>query len=297
MKNDYQAEKRRIKELFENIPLEIVGGKENVLEKIEEVKRISQECEFTDDYYRALLIEGRYYQFNNNSTEALQISKRVMNKTRKNIDKTLYIDSLIQVGIIVSNYKSIEEGLKYLNKGLDYIEETCNLSTSINLYKNLGIVFAKKNNNNESYLNLIKALSLAESADDQEQIASIYSWLAHIEYQITNYEACLDYTLRTNALWLQLKNYLGYAYSQNTAGNLYIKLGEYEKALECLMEADSYASNYNNALITADIKNNLGLLYHHLKDTEKALENYRISMTYREISENDDHLATTLNNI
>lgn len=276
---------------------DIVTGEDYVLQNLNKAKDLAKQNKLTELYYKACLMEARCLQFKNQHEMALQMSREIMKKCSHLKDKTLYVDSLIQVGAMIGFMSSLEEGIKYFDKGHEFLNEITNTKTLISFYKNLGIMYARIENIKEAFQYLTKALFYAETLQDQEQLAAIYSWMANLEFQITNYEACLDYSLKTNRIWLSVKNYLGYAYSQNTAGNVYLKLKDYSKALECLMDADQYATQYGNAFILADIKHNLGLAYHHLNDPEKALEFYNISLEYREKGGNPVHLSNTLNNI
>lgn len=198
------------------------------------------------------------------------------------------LEALLQSKVVDTNKVTILKELCWLNardspdRALEYGNRGLQLAQNINFKKgvadclnNIGIVYQKLGNYEESRRRYLEALDIREELNDQNGMASCIGNIGITFSSLGNYDKALEYHFDALKIKESIEaNLDGIARTLGHIGFVYTHKGDYEKAIEYLLKALKMRQDLDNRRSEIACLHNLGILYERLGNYEDALECY-----------------------
>ena len=285
-----------------------IGFKYIFLKNIDSLKQIldtAKNQELIINTYLNLAIEDSsktpYYYF-----------KILLDKSKSN--DTLYVESCMEIANTYKIIGSIDSGLLYLNKTIEFTKKKKLLDNLATAYYEKAFIYIKYNDYSQSIQYLDSALNVAQTLQDSNKLAKSYNALGSVNYKIghyqlalTNYQKSLEIAEKKNikqglpslyanialihekqqdydlALEYFKKAYnithkLGvkdaYAPTAMNLAHIYSLVAQYDSAKKYINIALNIVQKNHNSYLLLHCLNIIGDIYKNTDSLQLAIENY-----------------------
>lgn len=227
--------------------------------------------------------------------------KKEDSDTSKNLKEYVSRDS-IRVKLLLAEVENLT--YKDPQSALVLIDEALAISGEIKWRKGESFAFSKRGEIYYVMADNLKAmdayqasLKIAESINDESQIATLYNNLGNIyadakqfEKAIENYESYLSFSEKLKLVPNQIK-------ALNNIGNVLNENDKMDEAIPYFNEALKLSKQIDNTFFRAAIINNLGVAYKRKKDYKNALQSFNEALELSSEIENKYIKASALNSL
>jgi transcriptional regulator with XRE-family HTH domain len=205
----------------------------------------------------------------NSSAHAIDYAIIARDRLKVFGNKKEYGEALMLLSISYSQEEKIKEALKYAKEAKKIFNEIDDVYEIANIESNLGVIFAKGNNMEESFAHLSKALKLKQEINDKTipetmlKLADNYINLNEIDKALDTINSTID-SLGDDQHEYRIKCY-EYLYK------IYLKDINYGKAEETLLNGVKYLESLDFKKHLAEFYIMLGKLYLEINERDLAL--------------------------
>ncbi|MEN9336189.1 MAG: hypothetical protein RLZZ500_1176 [Bacteroidota bacterium] len=142
-----------------------------------------------------------------------------------------------------------------------------------------------------------KALREAQKLGDSTLIAQVYSDVGAVYFRKGNFQESKENYVKCLKIRKARKDAKGIAKVQNNLGNIYERTFEYKKSMESFLEALAYFESINDQKNTLTIKGNIGLVLLKLKDYPKAKKYIQEEIDFETKNASNEGLCVSCTNM
>jgi tetratricopeptide (TPR) repeat protein len=197
--------------------------------------------------------------FDNNLKSAVEIAKKADNK------KALF-DIYIIVAQRLRNTSQYSKSVEILQKAVSIAEQINSDSLKAKVTHEMAVNFRRINDNAQALKYHIKALELAENANDTFLIHCSYNGIGNVYFDYKDYNKAINY-FHKSLKYLRTKNVnlLGDAINSNLLGESWLFLGNTDSAMYYLKHSFGVNVKIGSKLGQAICYNGIGLVYYEKK--------------------------------
>ena len=218
--------------------------------------------------------------FDNNLKGAAEIAKKSNNQ------KSLF-DIYIIVAQRLRNSSKYSRSVESLQKAMTIAEQINSDSLKAKATHEMAVNFRRINDNAQALKYHIKALELAENAQDTFLIHCSYNGIGNVYFEYKDYKKAIDYFHKSlQYLGKEHVNLLGDAINSNLLGESWLYLGNTDSALYYLKHSFDVNVKIGSKLGQAICYNGIGLVYYEKKEYKKAIKIHKKALNiYKSIND------------
>lgn len=216
-------------------------------------------------YYYIALCHSRL----DNITQAIEFALLVKDKLMLLNSKREYAETLMVLSIAYSQENKIKEALKYAKESRKVFGEIDDVHEIANIEANIGVIFAKGNNMDESFIHLNNALKLKKDIKDNSIIDTMLK-ICDNYIHLNEHEKALE-ILNDAISMLEDDQYSYRIKCFEYLYKIHYKRNDKTRAEEALLEAIKYISSLGYKRQLADFYILLGKFYINIGEKELAL--------------------------
>ncbi len=224
-----------------------------------------------------------------NKLDSLKAKLHAANETEK--------AALFHKMALILGTDSLGRSIEMESRALLYADPELQKQLILDIHSNLGFLYYKKSNFQQSIFSFNNGLELANEIGKIENAVKLLNNLGVIHQILGMYEEALDYLFKSLSLKKQLADTLGMAKTLNNISVIYKNLGRYDEAFNFTKQALDVYQMLNRKPELADVYNNLGTVYEGLALNDSALMYYYKSLNIKNEINNYQGLANSYNNI
>ncbi|MBF4470091.1 ATP-binding protein [Flavobacterium sp. HJJ] len=204
----------------------------------------------------------------NDDNKIIDSLKTELKKAKKDSQKTVLLIKLSSY----SEYIGTDNAIRYAKLGLLYAKKTNNNEQIVLACTNLGISYEIKSDYPHALESFYNALQISEKTNDLKTITALYNNIGLIYIDLKNYKQGLIFYNKALKLSYQTKKERNISLLLNNIGDVYLQKNEYKKALIYFYKA--LIINKKNEAVTGIGINltNIGICYINIKNYEKGIE-------------------------
>lgn len=138
-----------------------------------------------------------------------------------------------------------------------------------------------------------KAIRESELSNDSTLIAQVYSDVGAVYFRKGDYNDSKKNYLKAYSIRKKIKDYNGIAKLNINLGSLYVKNQEYQPALKNYLNAIKYFEEKGNLAIVSETKSNVGLLFFEMKNYKKSIQYLKEAIPFQESNKIDEKLCNS----
>lgn len=138
-----------------------------------------------------------------------------------------------------------------------------------------------------------KAIRESELLQDSTLIAQVYSDVGAVYFRKGDYNDSKKNYLKAYFIRKKIKDYNGIAKLNVNLGSLYVKNQEYQPALKNYLNAIKYFEEKGNPAIVSETKSNVGLLFFEMKNYKKSIQYLNEAIPFQESNKIDEKLCNS----
>jgi len=218
--------------------------------------------------------------FDNNLKGAAEIAKKSNNQ------KSLF-DIYIIIAQRLRNSSKYSRSVESLQKAMTIAEQINSDSLKAKATHEMAVNFRRINDNAQALKYHIKALELAENAQDTFLIHCSYNGIGNVYFEYKDYKKAIDYFHKSlKYLGKEHVNLLGDAINSNLLGESWLFLGNTDSAMYYLKHSFDVNVKIGSKLGQAICYNGIGLVYYEKKEYKKAIEIHKKALDiYKSIND------------
>jgi len=172
-----------------------------------------------------------------------------------------------------------------------------NRARKLSTLNNIGIVYEDQGNYAKAVEFFFEALKSAESLQDKNKMAIVFTNLGTVYKNQKNFEKALDYYAKALSIAEEAGDQAKIAIHLGNIGSVYVGKKEYDKGLDLFLRALKIDSSAGNSDGISRHLGNIAVVYDEQKNYEKALTFYFRSLEIKKKIAPMGELAGTLGNI
>lgn len=205
-----------------------------------------------------------------NMSQAIDYSLLVKDRLKLLDNRREYAETLMILSIAYSQDNKVKEALKYAREARKIFDEINDVHEIANIETNLGIIFAKGHNMDESFVHLTKALKLKNDIKD-ETIPDTMLIICDNHLQLGEFDKALQ--ILTNIMdELDYEQHLYRIKCFEYLFKIYSKMNDLKKAEETLLNAIKYLETLDFGKQLGDFYAITGKFYIEIGEKELALK-------------------------
>ena len=242
----------------------------------------------------AIIILIIFIQFNLNSQiSRIDSLKKVIHELPNDSNKcNVYLELAQEYGRI-----NTDTATYLCQQAIELGEKTGYYKGVANAYRQIGIIYYIKGENEKAIQNFTLSLSTWQQANDLWGVGRAYNNIGIIYKNIGEYDKALENYMKSSEIQLSIKDNEGLAISNNNIANIYFNQGNYGQALEYLFKSLKSHEELGKKELIAITYNNIGNIYDAQEDDEKALEYYQKALKISENIRDKKSIADIYNNM
>lgn len=138
-----------------------------------------------------------------------------------------------------------------------------------------------------------KAIRESELSKDSTLIAQVYSDVGAVYFRKGDYNDSKKNYLKAYSIRKKIKDYNGIAKLNINLGSLYVKNQEYQPALKNYLNAIKYFEEKGNPAIVSETKSNVALLFFEMKNYKKSIQYLKEAIPFQENNKIDEKLCNS----
>ena len=138
-----------------------------------------------------------------------------------------------------------------------------------------------------------KAIRESEQLQDSTLIAQVYSDVGAVYFRKGDYNDSKKNYLKAYSIRKKTKDYNGIAKLNINLGSLYVKNQDYQPALKNYLNAIKYFEDKENHAIVSETKSNVGLLFYEMKNYKKSIQYLKEAIPFQESNKMDEKLSNS----
>jgi len=222
---------------------------------------------------------------------ALDYYQKALTAARQTNNIKAIIEAHTRLGIYYRKQSEYLSAIPHFKNALTVARDE-NDPALLGTYLEVGITYLRLSRLDSSELYLTKGIYIANNANDQRMLASLYNMMGNVMKEKNDYKEAVDYYLKATEIFEQLQDYDGLAQSLSNVGNLQNLMGDYDKALAYAQQSLTIAEKINKQPSIAYSNRLLGRIYRKqqkfdeaLAVYQKAIEVYEMLGAKRDVSE------------
>lgn len=193
-------------------------------------------------------------------------------------DKKLIAESTIKYGEILYRRGDVKESLPYFEDSYKFSKEHCLTKEEARALNDIGLVYMSFGKDDIANYNLMNALKIRKSINDEEGIASTYNNLGVLNiYKNKNIKA-LEYYYKSLNINEERNDKIQIVLNLMNIGDVLIKQNRYEEAFEILQTALKNNEDIGDKAGISTCLNSIGVTYLDQNQLCKALSKYKESL-------------------
>ncbi len=138
-----------------------------------------------------------------------------------------------------------------------------------------------------------KAIHESEITKDSTLIAQVYSDVGAVYFRKGDYNDSKKSYLKAYSIRKKLKDENGMAKVNINLASIYVKKQEYQLGLKNYLDGIKYFEAKGNQAIVADAKSNVGLLFYEMKNYKKSIQYLKEAIPFQEANKVEDKLCNS----
>jgi serine phosphatase RsbU (regulator of sigma subunit) len=179
------------------------------------------------------------------------------------------------IGLVYTEMGDYEKAMKYHLKSLKFREEIGDKKGQTKSYLNLGNVYLNQENLNEAIEHYEKSLSLAKSINLQVEVANSYNNLGNVYKRQKKMQKAVEAYAEAAKVFEQIGDMRGLVITDLNLGDVYLDIKEYAKALDTYNKAIPIATKMNDKVLAGLLYSSKGATLTQLGSFSDAYDNLR----------------------
>ncbi|MBS1538436.1 MAG: tetratricopeptide repeat protein [Bacteroidetes bacterium] len=189
------------------------------------------------------------------------------------------------------------EALPHSLKAVELAEKANNKKLQAKGWNNLAGLYWNLSNYRNALKYFNKTLVLVEELEDESAIASVTGNIGLVYWNLSDYSQALEYSAKSLSIDEKIGNQAGIASTFCNIGLVYVDMADFQTALEYYLKSLEIDEKLENKGSLAGTLCNIGIVYNELADYKNANEYYYKALAFAEETDNKQFTANILGNI
>src|SRR6188474_1659905 len=225
--------------------------------------------------------------FSNAQTSTIDSLKQLLKSEQRDTSRVLLLNQLS----LAYRLTRPDTALVMIQQALSLSKKAVYAPGEVRSLSGIASIFRITGNYPKALQLHLEALKKAEAIPDERTASTILLSIA-IDYEyLGDYRQAINYTLKVLAIGKRLHEEPRINTSSLNLGNEYEKLNMFDSALFYTKQAYDLSVKLKNLDFTGVALNNFGNIYSKMGNDATAMKNYRLSLPYSIMEEDDDALC------